>query len=187
MNSCVFDNPKSINLLKKIIKFTTSKDDIILNYFAGSGSTAEAVMQINREENSNRRFILCEQMDYVENVTAKRIQKCLEGENFIYSELTKLNQQYSELIDNSTSIDELQQVWEKLKKEAFISWRVNISKVDELLPTASIDSLNDIKSLINETLDKNQLYVLLSEINGQDYLIQPFEQDLNFQFTKLKM
>src|SRR5690606_1712879 len=104
MGKKVFDNPKSINLLKKIIKFTTSKDDIILDYFAGSGSTAEAVMQVNREENSQRRFILCEQMDYVENVTAKRIQKCLEGETFIYSELAKLNQHYSELISNCASI-----------------------------------------------------------------------------------
>ena len=187
MGKKVFDNPKSINLLKKIIKFTTSKNDIILDYFAGSGSTAEAVMQVNREENTNRRFILCEQMDYVVNVTAKRIQKCLEKENFIYSELTKLNQQYSELISNTTSIAELQQVWDKLKNEAFISWRVNIAKVDELLPTASIDSFNDIKSLINETLDKNQLYVPLSEINDQDYLIQSDEKELNYQFTKLKV
>lgn len=187
MGKKVFDNPKSINLLKKIIKFTTSKNDIVLDYFAGSGSTAEAVMQVNREENSNRRFILCEQMDYVENVTAKRIQKCLQDETFIYSELSKLNQKYSELIGNSTSIDELLQVWGKLKNEAFISWRVNISKVDELLQTASIHSLNQIKSLINETLDKNQLYVPLSEINDQDYLIQSDEKDLNYQFVKLKV
>lgn len=187
MGKKVFDNPKSINLLKKIIKFTTSKDDIILDYFAGSGSTAEAVLQVNREENSNRRFILCEQMDYVENVTAKRIQKCLEDETFVYCELAKLNQHYSEQINNCDLIEEIQQVWKQIKEKAFISWRINISKVDELLSLNLIENLNDIKSLINETLDKNQLYVSLSEINDQDYLIKSDEKDLNYQFEKLKV
>jgi adenine-specific DNA-methyltransferase len=126
-------------------------------------------------------------MDYVENVTAKRIQKCLEDETFIYSELAKLNQHYSEQISNCKSTIEIQKIWKRIKDEAFISWRVNISKVDGLLSVKSIESLKDIKSLINETLDKNQLYVSLSEINDQDYLIKPDEIDLNHQFTKLKV
>jgi adenine specific DNA methylase Mod len=54
----VFDNPKSINFLKHIFQFVTSNDSIILDFFAGSGTTAHAVMQLNAVSNSNRKFIL---------------------------------------------------------------------------------------------------------------------------------
>ncbi|OIS54964.1 hypothetical protein A4A29_13980 [Staphylococcus equorum] len=54
-----FTNPKSVSLIKKIIKFSTSSDSIILDFFAGSGTTAEAVMSLNKEqENSKRRYIM---------------------------------------------------------------------------------------------------------------------------------
>jgi len=55
----VFNNPKSINFLKHILKFVTSKNDLILDFFAGSGTTAHAVMDLNKDGN-NRRFILCQ-------------------------------------------------------------------------------------------------------------------------------
>lgn len=187
MGKKVFDNPKSINLLKKIIKFTTSKNDIILDYFAGSGSTAEAVLQVNKEEDTKRRFILCEQMDYAESVTAKRIQKCLDKETFVYCELAKLNKYYSDLIIEATSKEKIKELWTRIKKEALINWRVNISKVDELLASNSDLNIQDIQSIINETLDKNQMYVPLSEINDKDYIISPLEIKLNNQFANLKI
>jgi adenine-specific DNA-methyltransferase len=57
----VFNNPKSVNFLKLILKFVTSGKDSILDFFAGSGTTAHAVMQLNAEDNdSHRRFILCQ-------------------------------------------------------------------------------------------------------------------------------
>jgi adenine-specific DNA-methyltransferase len=54
----VFNNPKSINFLKHIMKFITSENDLILDFFAGSGTTGDAVMQINAEDGGNRKFIL---------------------------------------------------------------------------------------------------------------------------------
>lgn len=54
----VFDNPKPTRLLKALIKISTSKDDLILDFFGGSGSTAHAVYELNKEEGSNRKFIL---------------------------------------------------------------------------------------------------------------------------------
>ncbi|MEC3879042.1 site-specific DNA-methyltransferase [Parapedobacter sp. 10938] len=185
MGKKVFENPKSINLLKKIIKFTTGENDVILDFFAGSGSTAEAVLQVNREENSTRRFILCEQMDYVESVTAKRIQKCLDGETFIYCELAKLNAHYADLVKAATTIREIKAVWRRTKTEAFVSWRVNIPRVDELLSTASTMDIQEIQSLIYETLDKNQWYVPLSEIHDNDYRFGRDIIDLNHQFARL--
>ncbi|MGV3761449.1 DNA methyltransferase [Parapedobacter sp.] len=185
MGKKVFENPKSINLLKKIIKFTTAENDIVLDFFAGSGSTAEAVLQVNNEENTKRRFILCEQMDYVETITAKRVQKCLGEETFIYCELAKLNAHYTDLVKMATTIAELEAVWRRIKAEAFVYWRVHIPQVDELLSEASAMDIQAIQSLIYETLDKNQWYVALSEIHDKDYRFGRDVIDLNQQFTHL--
>lgn len=75
MEKRVFHNPKSVNLLKKIIRFSTNDKDIILDIFAGSGSTAQAVFEVNQENKSDRKFILIEQMDYIKDITIPRIQK----------------------------------------------------------------------------------------------------------------
>lgn len=54
----VFDNPKPTKLIKALLKISTSKDDIILDFFGGSGSTAHAVYELNKEEGTNRQFIV---------------------------------------------------------------------------------------------------------------------------------
>jgi adenine-specific DNA-methyltransferase len=56
----VFNNPKSVNFLKHILRFVTSGNDLVLDFFAGSGTTAHAVMQLNADDNNTRRFILCQ-------------------------------------------------------------------------------------------------------------------------------
>jgi len=56
----VFNNPKSINFLVHILKFVTNLDGIVLDFFAGSGSTGHAVMQLNAKDGGNRKFILCQ-------------------------------------------------------------------------------------------------------------------------------
>lgn len=54
----VFDNPKPVDLLKQLIESATQKDEVILDFFAGSGTTAEAVMQLNAKDNGKRKWIL---------------------------------------------------------------------------------------------------------------------------------
>lgn len=73
MDSNTFDTPKPINLLKKFIQLGTNPNDLILDFFAGSGTTADAVMQLNAEADSNRKFILVqlpELIDPKKNKTA---------------------------------------------------------------------------------------------------------------------
>lgn len=53
-----FDSPKPINIVKLLIRATTDKDDIVLDFFAGSGTTAQAVMELNKEDGGNRKFIM---------------------------------------------------------------------------------------------------------------------------------
>ncbi len=77
--SKVFNNPKPIQLLKDIISLSTKKDDIILDSFAGSGTTAHAVLALNKEDGGNRKFILVECEDYADNITAERIRRVIDG------------------------------------------------------------------------------------------------------------
>jgi len=75
--SRVFDNPKPTKLIKKIAAISSiiNKNHTILDYFAGSGTTAHAVLNLNREDNGNRKYILVEMADYFDTVMKPRIQK----------------------------------------------------------------------------------------------------------------
>ena len=75
----VFDNPKPVELVKHILKLTTSTDDIILDSFAGSGTTAHAVLELNKEDGGNRKFILVECEDYANEITAERVRRVIKG------------------------------------------------------------------------------------------------------------
>lgn len=93
-----FSFPKPVSLLKEIIGgatfFSKNKNDIILDFHAGSGTTAHAVLELNKEDGGNRKFILIEQMNYIETVTTERVKKVIEknGEGlFIYAELRETN------------------------------------------------------------------------------------------------
>ena len=74
-----FDFPKPTDLIKYLLGFYTKADDIILDSFAGSGTTAHAVLNMNKEDNGNRKFILIEMMDYAESITAKRVKHVIDG------------------------------------------------------------------------------------------------------------
>lgn len=76
-----FNNPKSVRLLKKILRFTTKKDSIVLDFFAGSGSTGQAVMELSKELNCQLKFILCtnNENNICTDVTYPRIKKVIEG------------------------------------------------------------------------------------------------------------
>ncbi len=77
--SNVIEYPKSPELIKKLINLGSSKDDTILDSFAGSGTTAHAVLDLNKEDNGNRKFILVECEDYADKVTAERVRRVIKG------------------------------------------------------------------------------------------------------------
>jgi adenine specific DNA methylase mod len=74
-----FDTPKPTRLLERMLSIATGKDSIVLDSFAGSGTTAHAVMMRNKEDGGNRKFILIELMDYAESITAERIRRVMNG------------------------------------------------------------------------------------------------------------
>ena len=74
-----FATPKPHELIEQILRIATDKDSIVLDSFAGSGTTAHAVLKMNAEDGGNRRFILVEMMDYAETVTAERVKRVIDG------------------------------------------------------------------------------------------------------------
>lgn len=74
-----FDNPKTVQLIEEILSYATSDNDIILDSFAGSGTTAHAVMNLNKADDGNRKFILIEMEDYAETITAERVKRVING------------------------------------------------------------------------------------------------------------
>ena len=76
----VFDFPKAVPLIMDIIRFANvGPDDIVLDSFAGSGTTAHAVLALNKEDGGNRKFILVECEDYADTITAERVRRVISG------------------------------------------------------------------------------------------------------------
>ncbi len=74
-----FDTPKPTQLIEMIIQIAADKDSIILDSFAGSGTTAHAVLNMNKSDSGHRKFILVEMMDYAESITAERVKRVIDG------------------------------------------------------------------------------------------------------------
>lgn len=75
----VFDNPKPVQLLKQLLSYVTKDEDIVLDSFAGSATTAHAVLALNNEDKANRKFVLIECEDYAEKLTAERMRRVIKG------------------------------------------------------------------------------------------------------------
>ena len=78
-NAPQFDTPKPTRLLERIIQIATDSDSIILDSFAGSGTTAHAVLNANKNDNGNRQFILVEMEKYADCITAERVKRVIRG------------------------------------------------------------------------------------------------------------
>lgn len=78
----IFENPKPKELIKFLIKHATEDGDIILDSFAGTGTTGHAVLDYNKQMNGNRHFILVEMEDYAKRITTERIKRVIKGYKF---------------------------------------------------------------------------------------------------------
>ena len=74
-----FDYPKPTQLIERILQLSSDPDSIILDSFAGSGTTAHAVLNLNKQDGSKRKFIIIEMMDYAETITAERVRRVIDG------------------------------------------------------------------------------------------------------------
>ena len=74
-----FDTPKPYRLIERILQIASDPDSIILDSFAGSGTTAHAVLNMNKADGGHRKFILVEMMDYADSITAERVKRVIRG------------------------------------------------------------------------------------------------------------
>jgi len=184
----VFDYPKPVSLMKHLIKLASDKNAIILDFMAGTGTTAQAVLELNKEDGGYRQFILCEQLDYVNTVTVPRVKRVIEkigGGDFVYLELMKWNENFVEKIQKAKTKDELKKLWETMKEKAFLSYKVDVKAIDKNAKDFEDLSIEDQKRFLLEYLDKNHLYINYSEIEDEEYEISKEDKKLNKEFYKM--
>ena len=207
----VFDNPKPEETLNRIIEMSTNEGDIVLDFFAGSGTTAAVAHKMNRQ------WITIEQMDYVEAITVERLKKVIgkkvkkDGEmfdeleydsggiskavnwqgggDFIYCELMKYNEAYMDKIQSAKTSEELVELWKEIAENSFLNWYVNPEMpeeaVNDFIEIGRMENgLEKQKKLLAELLNKNQLYVNLSEIDDEDFGVSDEDKKLNRLFYR---
>lgn len=88
--SDIFVTPKPPKLVERVIALAGNKDSIILDSFAGSGTTGHAVLEANKRDGGNRKFILVEMEDYADKLTAERVRRVINGYDFNGTQRTEL-------------------------------------------------------------------------------------------------
>ena len=185
-----FSYPKNELLLCRIIQYCTNDNDIVCDFFGGSGTAAAVALKMNRQ------FILCEQMDYVEKITLNRLKKVIAGEqggisksvnwqgggSFIYCELAQHNAKIIDKIEQANTSVKLVKIWREIQNADFISYKIKPKTVNENITEFKQLSLDEQKQFLIAVLDKNQLYVNYADIDDKDYQISAADKNLNQQF-----
>ena len=181
----VFSYPKPVKLIKHLLKIVDNKNAIVLDFFAGSGTTAHATLDLNKEDGGNRLFVLIEQMDYIETLTVERMKRATKHFNFnsgfVYLELLELNQLFISRIKKANGKAQLIDIWKEMLEKAFLGYRASDSK---LLETKTIEKLSetDLKKFLLDAIDNNMLYVPVTEIEDTDYGVDSVTLEYNKQF-----
>jgi adenine-specific DNA-methyltransferase len=186
---------KPEKLIQRIIKMITTKDDIILDYHLGSGTTCAVAHKMCRQ------YIGVEQLDYEKNDSVTRLKNVIKGDqtgiskeekwqgggDFIYCELMKYNEAFMDKIQAAKSSEELANLWKNIAENSFLNWYVNPEipeqAVNDFIEIGKTENgLDKQKKLLAELLNKNQLYVNLSEIDDADFNVSDGDKKLNQSF-----
>ena len=183
---------KPERLLKRIISLCTDENDVVLDFFLGSGTTAATAMKMKR------RFIGIEQLFYGDNDSIYRLQNVINGDttgiskdtdinwrgggSFVYTELATQNEKFIEEVSNANTDEELVAIFNQVFTEGFVSYRVKEAEFGEVKYGFEDLGFEEKKEFIKEILDKNLLYIPISEIDDSDYKITPLIKYLNKRF-----
>ena len=167
-----FSNPKPTELVKGILNVSSKQNDfLILDYFAGSGTTAHAVINLNREDNGNRKYILVEQGEYFDSVLKPRVQKVIFAKDW---------KDGKPQADNGV-FGGVSQIVKVLKLE---SYEDTLNNLELRKP---IQDLADMG--LSETVQNDYLLHYMLDVESRDSLlntqhfIKPFDYQLNIATT----
>lgn len=179
-----FSYPKSVQLVKDSIEIATEPDSIILDFFGGSGTTGQAVLELNKKDNGNRKFILVEQMDYIKTVTKERLKAVINKNNegsFVYCELKELNHKYINEIQSADD-NKLNDLYEKIINSEFISYKVDINKLKASEQDFYELPAENKRDFLIRVLDKNLLYVNYCDMEDADLDVTEEEKAFSMSF-----
>jgi len=178
--------------IKTLIEIGSQEGDLVLDFFMGTGTTCAVAHKMGRQ------YIGIEQLDYGKNSAVVRLKNVINGDqtgiskevgwqgggDFVYLELLKWNQNFVEKIQKAKTKQELKNLWETVKKKAFLSYKVDVKTIDEHAKDFEDLSIGDQKRFLLECLDKNHLYVNYSEIDDEEYGVSEEDKKLNREFYK---
>ncbi len=185
-----FVGQKPEALLQRILEISTKENDIILDFFAGSGTTGAVAHKMNRQ------YILIEQMDYIKDLPEARIKKVIEGEQggisksvnwkgggeFVYMEMREFNQEFLNQVKKAKSKAKLKKIFKAMKEKAFLSYRFSEKEFTKKIDEFDSLSLEDQKLVLDELLDKNQMYLPHTEIRDITYKVSKEDIEINESF-----
>lgn len=181
---------KPEKLISRILELCTNEGDLVLDFFAGSGTTGAVAMKMNRK------FILCEQMDYIQDITCQRLIQTIMhdsrgissevnwqgGGSFVYCELANANQNFVDEIQSASSLYEIEDIYLRIIETGFISSKVNPRNINDNVEDFYALSLEDQKCFLMELLDKNLLYVNYCDIDDEEYAISDEDKEFTRNF-----
>lgn len=177
-------------LLERIIGSTTEKGDIILDFHLGSGTTVAVAHKLNR------RYIGIEQMDYINTIPVPRLKNVINGDqggisqsvnwqgggSFVYCELLEDNESLVSELQSATTSDEIKFILNKAIDEERLSSSVLPSDLKGAEEEFKNLNIEEQKNLVMELLNKNKLYVNLSDIEDEDYKINEVDKKFTRSF-----
>lgn len=193
--SRVFEYAKPEKLVQNVISLISNKNDIILDFFMGTATTMAVAMKMGR------RFIGIEQMDYIETISKERLIKVIKGDlggisesvnwnaeeakkqgaSFIYAELMEQNQKFVTQIENANSIEEVWEVFDKMRDIADFRFQVKLDKLSRDNIPSDI-TLVQLQTLMINALKSSSLYVNASETEDPDIDLSPTDREFNKNF-----
>lgn len=183
-----FAYPKPESFAELIIRASTKPGDIILDFFAGSGTTAAVAHKMGRQ------WIAVEQMDYVRELTMNRMKKVIEGEQggiskevgwkggglFVYAELADSNSVFADRIGAANKMSTLQSIKDDIQATGFLRYDVDMDAFDE---DEFVNlSLDDARHVLMDCLDANHLYVNLNSLGDKHFPISDEDVAINRMF-----
>ena len=183
---------KPEKLLRRIVEMASNPGDIVLDFFAGSGTTASVVHKLGRQ------FITCDQLDSQIDMSLTRLGNVVKGDqsgisktvnwqgggSFVYCELAKANQQFINDIETAETHETLIDIWTQMQATGYLNYKTDISTVNESASDFAALSLDDQKRFLMDCLDKNMLYIPISDMEDEEYAIGDEDKRLTKEFYK---